>query len=275
MRLLCYSLLIFSYAHAFTLNNNVSAGFSQDEVKVYVAETSDCSNITGMDNQDIVNMIGIAVREFWNTVPSSRLRLKSAGIYSTTDTNFADGILCNYYAADYDDMTDCLPAMDRIPQVHDVIFSCNTNGTDNFQGMSGYNPGILAETVINNFNGTNIKGSVILINSASAMSGFNSLSYAQKISVIAHEIGHAIGLGHSPVKASLMYFAVVPTRNSLGQDDIDGVTYLYPKQFDGCGALSISGSSHTDDGPGPWNFLLSFFLGALLVISGSYRKRPS
>src|SRR5690606_21495045 len=56
---------------------------------------------------------------------------------------------------------------------------------------------------------------------------------------IAHEIGHAIGLGHAEdnQKEALMYFRLVNQRKELGQDDIDGVSFLYPMHVDAFGLL--------------------------------------
>jgi Zn-dependent protease with chaperone function len=87
----------------------------------------------------------------------------------------------------------------------------------------------LAITVPNNISGTKIKGSLIILNDT-ASTVIDQKSRDELVAIMAHEIGHAIGLGHSPVVDSLMYYSVIPKRRSLGVDDIDGITYLYPKQ---------------------------------------------
>ena len=66
--------------------------------------------------------------------------------------------------------------------------------------------------------------------------------------VVAHEMGHAQGLGHSSSENALMYFnSSQKTVLNLSQDDADGISYLYPRsepfgQFMGCGTLAVVGS---------------------------------
>ncbi len=49
--------------------------------------------------------------------------------------------------------------------------------------------------------------------------------------IVTHEIGHFIGLDHTPVEGATMYYASPPCdteKRTLHQDDIDGVVFLYP-----------------------------------------------
>lgn len=48
-------------------------------------------------------------------------------------------------------------------------------------------------------------------------------------SVMLHENGHVAGLGHSSVTQAIMYAYYGGVRRSLHQDDVDGVTSLYPE----------------------------------------------
>ena len=55
-------------------------------------------------------------------------------------------------------------------------------------------------------------------------------------SVACHEFGHTLGLGHSSVSAATMYAYINygnDTKRTLDQDDINGITYLYPSFLDG------------------------------------------
>ncbi len=227
MKYLILLLLTISVSHAFTLNNNFGASFKKNKVKVAVAEDSICTGITAAE---IESLIGPSVNDFWNEVPTSRLRLKPSGFATrilTADINTAR--LCS--------PTDSVCIADAntkgqplLPPVEGIVISCNSTA-DNYSSGS-----VIAVTVPNSFSGKKIRGAVILINDSG---DFKNLSHSDRIGVIAHEIGHAIGLGHAENSQpeALMYYKTVDLRRSLGDDDIRGVTYLYPVKIDGCGLM--------------------------------------
>lgn len=269
MKFFILFLLTFSTAEAFTLNNNFGASFKKNKVNVYVAGDSVC---TGITQADLESLVGPAVDDFWNEVPTSRLRLKASGFSNpipTVDINTAT--LCS--PTD----TACINGATSsiLPPVDGIVISCN-NEPKNFNGGNA----VVAVTVPNSFSGKKIKGAVILINDNAniAGDGLRALSQKDRIGVIAHEIGHAIGLGHAKEDEpeALMYFKVVDLRTSLGQDDIDGVTYLYPVKVDGCGLLdSLVASSvaikkdddHDDDQKGGGTPLWQMGIGFLFMIA--------
>lgn len=207
---------------AFTLNTNFAAAFPGEEVKVNLA-THDCSNLP-YTNDEILSMATEGVNKFWNRVPTSKLKIRS-GSHVTVSSDFESGALCS-------SNTNGCEANPALSGQSQILISCNSN-TTNFSSN-----GVLAVTANVNTSGTDIVGSVILLNNRSG-SGLATLSRESFISVLAHEIGHAVGLGHSPVTDSLMYYANISNRVSLGEDDMDGITYLYPReQPTSCGSVA-------------------------------------
>lgn len=254
MKYILLSFFISSWAQAWTLNNNFSAAFKDSEVKVSVDQGTTCANAfpegTIYEFQDLIKP---AIDHFWNEVPTSALRLKDGG-FSPAVANISSGILCS--PTDKDCITDAGSAL--IPKVKEIVIACN-NKAENFGGDN-----VLAVTIPNSFSGKKITGAVILINNYTAGAPkdhyFGKLSRKDKIAVIAHEIGHAIGLGHSDDKDALMYYRTVNQRDRLGQDDMDGVSFLYPMQVDafgllkggllgGCGTIIMNNNEPPKDPP--------------------------
>lgn len=241
---LLLSFLLFSLtAQSWTLNNNFGASFEDSKVNVFVDAGTVCPT-NGLTPNELQSLIAPAVNNFWNEVPTSSLRLEAAGFAASVST-MNEGRLCS--PTDDECITagtaagNSNPARGLIPAVTDIVIACNSNAL-NFGGGN-----VLAVTIPNRFSGRKIKGAVILINETST--SFGNLSRSDQIAVIAHEIGHAIGLGHSKDTAALMYYRTVNLRNNLGQDDVDGVSFLYPMRGDlyglsdegilgGCGTIS-------------------------------------
>lgn len=238
-------LLVSLPAHGFFLNTSTGAAFD-NEVSVYVTSNSNCTN-AGVTKESLLDMAVEGAQKYWNSVPTANLTIRRGGILQTSDNLFLTGKLC---------ATNCNSATD-VPAVTDIVIACNSNTTDNFPSSS-----FLALTAPNNLTSSEIKGSVILINDSSNTT-FNTLSSAEMIAVLAHEIGHAIGLGHTDRSEALMYHLNNENRKKLAQDDIDGVSYLYPNQLDGCKSLFglTLGMNSPKDPPHQTAFIWSLILG--------------
>ena len=195
-------------AHAFTLNNSARLAFDKDEVLVNVA-AGFCSQL-GITDEELLAIVSESVERFWNQAPTSQLKLKKGSLVNVA-LDFKTANICTTG-------TNCTPNP-TLAVSSDILVSCNNN-TTNFTSSA-----ILAVTIPNNISGKNIVGSLVLINDQ-VTTQVDTKSRDEKISIIAHEIGHAIGLGHSPVTDSLMYYATMSQRTALGRDDIDGISYF-------------------------------------------------
>ncbi len=247
--ILTFILLIhFSNLFAFTLNNNVNLAFKKEKINVNLA-SGFCTNI-GISDDEFLSIIEDAVSDYWNKVPTAKIKLLK-GSKKSVSANFQTGLICN-------SGTNCDPNP-ALEVDSDILISCNNNAT-NFPSSS-----ILGVTVPNHSEGSTLLGSLIIINDR-ADTQFDTKSRDEKVAIIAHEIGHALGLGHSPVKDSLMYYSTVPNRRSLGRDDIDGITYLYPKQQPiSCGTVI------TENSTPQWP---SLFIGFVLIYLVYLKLRP-
>jgi hypothetical protein len=242
-------LLLSSQAYGFRLNTSNAASFNQNNVAFYVTSNSTCTN-AGITPAELLSVTSEAAANYWNKVPSSRLKLRYGGIYETTDPLFLTGELCPEQSS-----STC--PTNSVPNVSKLLIACNSNTTTNFPNSS-----YIAISTPTLLQGQSIKGSVILINDT-ASSPFSTLSRAERVSVLAHELGHAVGLGHSNKSQALMYFENADKISRLSQDDIDGISYLYPREIDNCnGIMGLMRENNT-----PFDAQLLFsFLGLMIFV---------
>lgn len=243
----CIFIILFSNnSYSWTLSSSTGRGFDNNNIDIFVAN-DDCS-AAGFSTSKYVSLIKSAVKSYWNKVPTSSLYLDVQGLRSDISING------NTHSA----------AFSKVP-VNSILAGCNDDA--------------------NNFNEAGILGSAamtcsgddcqaVLILNTTSTSGLQNMSDNEIEAVIAHEIGHAFGLGHSEYKFNLMYYNISgKTQKWLGGDDIDGVSYLYPhdSEFDllGLSALGNCGSIDIDSdkgGPNKNRFIYSFLLGLFCII---------
>jgi len=164
--------------------------------------------------------------EVWNSVSSSAIKVKRGGTSTTTAATAWAGDATDY------------PLIICDASMGTTIGSSSTNSI----------PGVSLPFAT----GSRLNGGVVLLNSNSGdAANISALltSNEQLIKVVvAHEIGHILGLGHTEDINALMYYNASLKENlRLGQDDIDGISYLYPRaepvsdKLFGCG--SVPGTS--------------------------------
>lgn len=215
---------------AFTLVQSNSPKFPVDDVSIEFSADS-CTN-TGVSIQEWRDIAEEAINRYWNTVSSSALRLKISGFSTAT-------IAADIYSE----------AIAKA-QNNSILIGCSTNATI-FTTTTNVASGRL--------NWNDPKQAVVLINNISG-SAAALMDREKKIILIAHELGHALGLGHATLTDALMYYdSTNQTLKYLHKDDIDGITYLYPHHS------PVSCSSIEDLRGGPTQ-LTSYFLSLLLGI---------
>lgn len=241
-----FLLIISSTVNAFNFNTSVGAAFNKNTVNVNVANHS-CDNL-GIDNEELLQRVGEAMDQFWNRAPTSRLKLQKGNLLSV-DNAFKTQSLCA--------TTNPCVVNTSLVQDQDILISCNNN-TTLFSSSQ-----LLGATLPNNVSGSAIVGAVVLLNDT-AGTGLANLDRDTFIAVIAHEVGHAIGLGHSKKVENLMYYTTAPTRRTLGADDINGITYLYPAEQPeilSCGTIHNHHDDNDTNGP------MSFLIGMVLILA--------
>ncbi len=220
------SLIIFISipAHAFTLSNSGRVNLPGPEVAIVVASNT-CS-VAGFNSaQELADMVQESVDAYWNRIPTCALELTVEGVNSSIDTS-SDGLL---------------EALTKTP-IGKILVGCSDDA-DLFDSSSTLGVGS-----INTASGD--RGAFLLNNRSTV---FANQSQQEKLAVIAHELGHAFGLGHSGDPTALMYYAIGgKVQENLSIDDYDACSYLYPHDSPGgCSAVPVMP-------PGPRSGLKSF-----------------
>ncbi len=221
-------------AKSFTLGgSSLLKGFQQSPVEVYLNPDLCPASI----ESDLKKAI-----DLWQSVPSSGLQLQYQGLTATAASQLKDF---------------------SFPEA--LVVACSDDfGNDHPNGCDSTCLDFV--TAVGGFIGSGLsitKGLVIVNVNSGAQANMHNLGSAQRQLLLAHELGHTLGLGHSSEPSALMYYNLGgKQRLALHQDDMDGISYLYPRDEFGsdpmlaCGRVDMSGGSPLGGTPPLWLFVL-------------------
>jgi hypothetical protein len=193
MKFILFLALVFSApAFAFTLNSSTNSnfkGWANSEISFQV-NASNCP--AGMDVAGLMNK----AFEVWNNVATSRVHLSLAPVTSSTTISSPTTVYC------------------------ETNFAAVTGADENYVPAGA---AILPS-------GDYATNGIFYLNVSTGQANISRFDQDKLLVILAHEVGHILGLGHSHDATALMYYnASAKTELNLGQDDVDGVTYLYPR----------------------------------------------
>lgn len=217
----------YSSAHAFTLvMGTLSNGSSiankgwQRSTITYDYDFSACPASVSSATLQSAFQTAFAM---WNSVPTAQLNLQ-LGV--SVSTNYASAIAAGN------------AGLERNP----VIF-CDTNFSTDLSVSANVVTGV--GTAYFTSTGKTYFGFIALNAQTGGTSSISAISSNLLTLVMAHETGHTLGLGHSQDANALMYYNASGKTGSitLSQDDLAGISYLYPRdefggQAFGCGTLN-------------------------------------
>jgi len=230
------NIFYFKSAYSFTLMLN-RLSFPTDKVVINVAGNS-CDN-NGLTPSRLLDIAHEAINSYWNQVSTANLILEKGSILSAVDVS-GDNTTTASTKAD----------------ANTILLGCSSNS-----GVFSDDTILGAGNIISDSSG--VKGVMIISDSNIVENEVAKLSEDDLKATIAHEVGHALGIGHSGDEAALMYYAVgQKVQPNLTQDDWDALTYLYPHPSPGsCGTISIINDGNNNS----FNFFSLFLFGLLLT----------
>lgn len=180
-----------------------------------------------------VDLQGLMESSFsvWNNVSGSRLKLSIVGTTSSTSLSDPVTVFC----------------VTSMPSAQDE---------DSIPGYAALAP-----------SGGYAASGYLVLNATAGRANISRFNQEVLKVIIAHEVGHVIGLGHSHDTHALMYYSgSMKTTLSLSQDDVDGIEYLYPRNELGSDKPLGCGLVKNNHHAGPGNFSKMISILFLLLI---------
>lgn len=201
---------------AFTLFGSDSnlKGYNLDDIYIYANESS-CP--AGFADQ-----LSASIKS-WNHVPMSRIKLHYGG---ATNVASSDLRLGNFNQK--------------------IVIACSNQFEIDSQDQNGNNGcagsclnQVYARSGVFAQNSQLTRAYIVINMNAAANARFDSISINYQQIILAHELGHTLGLGHSEYDSALMYAYIDnKTDLSLDRDDQLGLSFLYPYDVPlGCGHI--------------------------------------
>lgn len=208
-------------AQAFTLTNSNYPGMKgwNTNILIFHLNPANCRSDIRSLIQDAMNL--------WNSIPSSKLKLELGSDSAATAAQAAAN-----------------SAPEEAVIVCDAAFGTTFPTADPNQvaGVGvNYLDSVSSQTIY--------RGYLSLNAQPAASASMNALDETSAKIIIAHEIGHVLGLGHSSDESALMYYSTgVKADFNLSEDDVNGMTYLYGRDeffkdpfLGGCASVSAGG----------------------------------
>lgn len=234
MNVILLLLGIFTSIHvsAFTLNSSGDPSFRGWDHTELTFNVNPVNCPAGMD---VPGLINDAVK-VWNDVATSNVKISYNG--STTSATYGNP----------------------------TTVYCETN----FQATTGADQNYVPAAASIQTSGHYAVGGLLYLNVSVGQGNISRFDRTALLVIIAHEVGHILGLGHSQDASALMYFnATGKAHLTLSQDDIDGVSYLYPRnefggdQIMGCGLVAATAKTKP---PPPGSMAILLLLMSLPVV---------